>query len=752
MVKSKKHYKNKFNSFNMAKFLPFLILFVVISLTIGYSTFQASFDISEIAVIVKAQEEISITGLSVSRLSSQATSSYEEYDSNTISSSISLPSSDSKVTYNVTITNLGNTEMAVTNITGLPNSLNYSLEGYTLDRILCDDGDNTICNLGSVTTFQITIGYSENGYDGDNTNFILDFDLVFSVVQKVAKIGNNYYDTLQGAVTSINNSNQTKIVLLKNTIEVIQVTKGQNIVFDLGNLSISNDGNKPVIEVSSGSVTMVDGVIKTSASQGAINVHSGCTFNINGGKIIATGVRQGIYNNGGTVNIGGTAYIHNTTNQRAAVHNVTASGTITITGGTIIAESYSGILNAAGTLTIGVEGGGVNATTPVIQGGIYGVNNSTGSNTPVSTDFNYYDGKIKGKTRAIYDEEHVIKETGYGILHGTELINNFAYDTGRLAFVSKITFDANEGTVGETSRTVEIGTTIGILPIPIREDYVFDGWFTSASGGTEISSDTVVTSEMGDFDLFAHWIYKNDVYVARINNTEYHTLASAISSIGSNAETTITLIRNTIENVTIASNRNIVLNLQSYVLSSPGDNAVIVNKGRCQITSGTVLTNSGRTAAINNDPTGNLMITGGSILATGQRQAIYNDGGVVTIMGNAYLEATTSVRATVQNHNSGGSVVITGGTIVSPNFSAVYNEAGTLIVGEKDGNINTTKPIFEGSIYGINNEATFKFYDGIVKGITGAITGTIADKEQNSTLVNIMQVQGDVTYNVAYLE
>ena len=748
----KKRYKNKFNSINIFKIISILLFLVVMMLTIGYSTFQTGFDISELAVIIRAQEEISITGLSVSKLSSQATSSYEDYDANTVSSSISLPSSDSKVIYNITITNLGNTEMAVTDITGLPNNLNYLLEGYTLDRILCDNSDNTRCNLGSVTTFQITIGYDENGYDGINTNFVLDFDLVFETVQKVAKIGNNYYNTLQSAVTSINNSNQTKIVLLKNTTEAIQVTKGQNIVLDLGNLSISNDGNKPVIEISSGAITMVDGEIKTSASQGAINVHSGCSFNITGGKIIATGVRQGIYNNGGTVNIGGTAYIHNTTNQRAAVHNVTASGTITITGGTIIAELYSGILNAAGTLTIGVEGGGINVTTPVIQGGIYGINNSTGSSAPVSTNFNYYDGIIKGKTRAIYDEEHVIKETGYEILHGTEFINNLAFDTGRLAVVSTITFNANEGTVDEASRMVEVGTTIGVLPIPTRTDYVFNGWFTSATGGTEITSDMVITSEMGDFDIFAHWIYKDDVYVARINNTEYHTLASAISSIRSNTETTITLIRNTIENITIASNRNIVLNLQSYVLSSPGDSAVIVNKGRCKITSGTVLTNSSKTSAINNESTGTLMITGGSILATGQRQAIYNDGGMVTIMGNAYLKATTSVRATVQNHSSGGSVVITGGTIISPNFSAVYNEAGILIIGEKDGNINATKPVFEGAIYGINNEATFKFYDGIVKGITGAINGPIAEKEVNSMLVNITQVQGEVTYNVTFLD
>ena len=112
-------------------------------------------------------------------------------------------------------------------------------------------------------------------------------------------------------------------------------------------------------------------------------------------------------------------------------------------------------------------------------------------------------------------------------------------------------------------------------------------------------------------------------------------------------------------------------------------------------------------------------------------------------------EATA--RAAVQNHK--GTVNIIGGTIVSSGFSAVVNENGkTLNIGTKDGNINTTSPNIQGAIYGVNKSGTFKFYDGILKGKTDAISGTIGDKETNSQVVNgTEQIDGE-TYKTAHLE
>ena len=50
-----------------------------------------------------------------------------------------------------------------------------------------------------------------------------------------------------------------------------------------------------------------------------------------------------------------------------------------------------------------------------------------------------------------------------------------------------------------------------------------------------------------------------------------------------------------------------------------------------------------------------------NIIATGIRQAIYNDGGTVEITGDAYLSAVSTERATVQNNTNTSKLYITGG-------------------------------------------------------------------------------------------
>lgn len=52
--------------------------------------------------------------------------------------------------------------------------------------------------------------------------------------------------------------------------------------------------------------------------------------------------------------------------------------------------------------------------------------------------------------------------------------------------------------------TVTNGGTYGSLPVPTKDGYMFDGWYTQVSGGTEITSSTKVTLS-GDQTLYAHW-------------------------------------------------------------------------------------------------------------------------------------------------------------------------------------------------------------------------------------------------------
>ena len=69
----------------------------------------------------------------------------------------------------------------------------------------------------------------------------------------------------------------------------------------------------------------------------------------------------------------------------------------------------------------------------------------------------------------------------------------------------KVTFDANEGSVGTAAKTVTYADAYGELPTPTRgTDYEFDGWWTAQSGGSRVSAATVVTTA-ADHTLYAHW-------------------------------------------------------------------------------------------------------------------------------------------------------------------------------------------------------------------------------------------------------
>ena len=67
-----------------------------------------------------------------------------------------------------------------------------------------------------------------------------------------------------------------------------------------------------------------------------------------------------------------------------------------------------------------------------------------------------------------------------------------------------VSFDANGGSVYTTSQPAYFGHTYGTLPTPTQANYNFDGWFTAAAGGAQVTSDTTVTA-MANHTLYAHW-------------------------------------------------------------------------------------------------------------------------------------------------------------------------------------------------------------------------------------------------------
>jgi len=269
-----------------------------------------------------------------------------------------------------------------------------------------------------------------------------------------------------------------------------------------------------------------------------------------------------------------------------------------------------------------------------------------------------------------------------------------------------------------------------------------------------INKDTVVSS---DATYYAHW---NQNIVAKIGNNSYASLQVAINTVEeNNVQTTIILQKDINEAVVISKNQNIVFDLQNFKIASKGNKPVITNNGTLAISNGTVESDV-EYATIDNNPGAKLVISGGNIISTGTRGAVYNKGGTVEVSGSAYLSSTATGkpenmsfdRATI-NNTENGKLIITGGEIIGVNQEALNNdEKSTLTIGLKDGTINNSSPTLIGKRFGMVNTGIFNYYDGIIKGITGTISGDITEMEEHSKRTTGTETIDDNLYQIEYLE
>lgn len=65
-------------------------------------------------------------------------------------------------------------------------------------------------------------------------------------------------------------------------------------------------------------------------------------------------------------------------------------------------------------------------------------------------------------------------------------------------------FDATGGECTEKQRTVTLNTAFGKLPVPQREHYTFEGWYTATNGGSKVS-DSSTLEDASDMTLYARW-------------------------------------------------------------------------------------------------------------------------------------------------------------------------------------------------------------------------------------------------------
>ncbi len=142
---------------------------------------------------------------------------------------------------------------------------------------------------------------------------------------------------------------------------------------------------------------------------------------------------------------------------------------------------------------------------------------SNGGTMSVTSKPIYYGqtyGKLPEPTKEnyIFDGWYTEKTDGTKITENSvvnALVNQTLYAHWK-AKEFRIIFDANEGTVSQTSKKVTYGETFGELPTPTRDYYTFTGWYTNKDvlgEDTLVTADTLATSS-NDITLYANWEIK----------------------------------------------------------------------------------------------------------------------------------------------------------------------------------------------------------------------------------------------------
>lgn len=186
--------------------------------------------------------------------------------------------------------------------------------------------------------------------------------------------------------------------------------------------------------------------------------------------------------NGATVNItcGGTG-----------ISNNDRSGKIVVKSGTTLNISGDDHAIQTDNRRIGtfyVEGG--NITLKGNTSAVYSINCDFG-NIPV-----YVSENVSGEGATLWDGTTDITTYKYISLSGTRTEVTPTYT---------VTFDANGGSVTPANATTGADGKLATLPTPTRSgSYTFKGWYTAASGGTQVTVDKVYTENT---TIYAQWNY-----------------------------------------------------------------------------------------------------------------------------------------------------------------------------------------------------------------------------------------------------
>ena len=322
MKSFKKRYKNK--KFNLTTLYSLAIITCVIFLTLGYSAFQSSLQIEDISAVIRVKADIRITNVSVSGANG-GTSNYKDYNVKSITSAVNLPNQNSTITYHIEVTNIGNVKQGIYAIDEIYKNINSNTDSdleiksttVNLKEELCDDNNSSLCKLGSVTTFDITIGYKSNGYNGTNLSHLIELDFDF---RRIFDITYNGFTNVSGLPTQMIYGD-TKTITFNNTTSI------PNQVIVTG---ATGSYSKPILTLSNITIqNLVDTIVVTKAYNVAYVAFAGNTSGLTDRITAAGGTIQFNSTTGIPTQLIVTGATSNYNSPNLQLTNVTADVTIT---------------------------------------------------------------------------------------------------------------------------------------------------------------------------------------------------------------------------------------------------------------------------------------------------------------------------------------------------------------------------------------------------------------------------------------
>ena len=303
---------------------------------------------------------------------------------------------------------------------------------------------------------------------------------------------------------------------------------------------------------------------------------------------------------GGTVTATGGSVTATGNSEEARSVGILTYGELTITGGTVTATGGAAA-GSVGILTgqeLTITGGTVTATggTVTATGDVetmsYGIFLRDNEDNELKISDCHVIAQTLAETAttkaALIKEPNLDEYSGYYWRTGTEdpfTASTFTAYTYResdtyVEFSNGYTYTItlNPNYEGSTFSTVITGTdgklTTGNLPTPTRDGYTFDGWFTEATGGTEVTNETPLERNT---TIYAHWTARSSgggsggvsTYGITVESAENGTVTVAPKTASKGTTVTLTAVPDkgyTLETLTVTDR-----NGNEIELTSKGD-------------------------------------------------------------------------------------------------------------------------------------------------------------------------------------